>query len=171
MPVRIAISRTAMPRRRARICWSKDAELLRLGSEHRKLTRRYHETLIAACLKSASAPEEAQWIGRYPYPTAMPPEDYTRYKAARKAAGLDELDDRIEALCTRLDEIETQIVALPAHTPSGLVARLRALWRMTQAEPGQLFAKPTEDAPLELRLTWGVLTDAERIAKESQPRR
>jgi hypothetical protein len=160
-----------MPRRRARIRWSKDTELLRLGSEHRKLARRYHETLIAACLKSASAPEEAQWIGRYPYPAAMPPEDYTRYKMARKAAGLDELDDRIEALGTRLDEIETRIIALPAYTPSGLVTRLRVLWRMAQSEPGQLFGKPAEDAPLELQLTWGVLADAERIAKESWVRR
>ncbi len=154
-----------MTRRRARIRWSKDADLLRLGAKHRKLLRRYHETLIAACLKSATAPEEAQWIGRYPYPAALPPDDYTRYKAATKAAGLDELDARIEALCTRLDDIKARIAALPAHTVVGLVARLRVLWRMVQAEPGQLFTEPTDDAPPERRLTWSVLADAGRIAK------
>lgn len=160
-----------MTRRRARIRWNKDAKLLRLGAEHRKLLRRYHKTLIAACLKSAAAPEEAQWIGRYPYPTAMPPDDYARYKAATKAAGLDELDDRLEALCTRLDDIEARITALPAHTHAGLVARLRVLWRMTQTEPGQLYTEPATDAPPELRLTWGVLIDAERIAQTLRPRR
>ncbi|MCW2245142.1 hypothetical protein M2352_000733 [Azospirillum fermentarium] len=158
-----------MTRRRARIRWSKDAELLRLGAEHRKLLRRYHETLIAACLKSATAPEEAQWIGRYPYPAAMPPDDYTRYKAATKATGLDVLDDRLEALCTRLDDIETRIAALPAHTPASLVARLRVLWRMVQDEPGQLFTEPSDDAPPERRLIWSVLADAERIAKTHRP--
>lgn len=159
-----------MTRRRARIQWSKDAELLRLGAEHRKLLRRYHETLIAACLKSATAPEEVQWIGRYPYPAAMPPDDYARYKAATKAAGLDELDDRIEALCTRLNEIEARIVALPAHTPAGLAARLRVLWRMVQDEPGQLLTEPPDDAPPERRLAWGVLADAGRIAKAARCR-
>lgn len=157
-----------MTRRRARIRWSKDAELLRLGAEHRKLLRRYHETLIAACLKSATAPEEAQWIGRYPYPAAMPPDDYARYKAATKAAGLDELDDRLEVLCIRLDEIEARIVALPAHTVAGLVARLRVLWRTIQTEPGQLFTKPRADTSPELQLIWGALTDAERINKAAQ---
>lgn len=159
-----------MTRQRTRIRWSKDAELLRLGAEHRKLLRRYHETLIAACLKSATAPEEAQWIGRYPYPAAMPPDDYARYKAATKAAGLDELDDRLEALCTRLDDIETRIAALPAHTAAGLMARLRVLWHMIQAEPGQLFTEPSADARPELRLAWGVLADAGWIARAARCR-
>lgn len=159
-----------MTHRRARIRWSKDAGLLRLGSEHRKLLRRYHETLIAACLKSAKAPEEVQWIGRYPYPAAMPPDDYARYKAATKAAGLDELDDHIETLCSRLDDIETRIAALPAHTAAGLVARLRVLWHMIQTEPGQLFTEPSADAQPELRLAWSVLADAGRIAKAGRCR-
>lgn len=101
----------------------------------------------------------------------MPPDDYARYKAATKAVGLDELDDRIEALCTRLDDIEARIITLPAHTPAGLVARLRVLWRMTQTEPGQLYTGPATDAPPELRLTWGVLIDAERITHTLRPRR
>ncbi|MBP2227157.1 hypothetical protein J2847_000424 [Azospirillum agricola] len=159
-----------MTRRRARIRWNKDAQLLRLGAEHRKLLRRYHETLITACLKSATAPEEAQWIGRYPYPAAMPPDDYARYKAATKAAGLDELDDRLEALCTRLGDIEARIAALPAHTAAGLVARLWVLWHMVQAEPGQLFTEPSADAKPELQLTWSVLADARRIAKAARCR-
>ncbi|CBS86070.1 hypothetical protein [Azospirillum lipoferum] len=100
----------------------------------------------------------------------MPPDDYARYKAATKAAGLDELDDRIEALCTRLNDIETRIAALPAHTVAELVARLRVLWHMIQAEPGQLFAGPSADAQPELRLTWSVLADAGRIAKMARCR-
>lgn len=100
----------------------------------------------------------------------MPPDDYARYKAATKAIGLDELDDRIEALCTRLDDIEARIAALPAHTAAGLVARFRVLWHMIQTEPSQLFTAPSADAQPELRLTWSVLADAGRIAKAGRCR-
>ena len=52
----VAVSAEAMPA----IAWT--ATQMRAGE---RIV--VDETLIAACLKSSTAPEEAHWIGRYPY--------------------------------------------------------------------------------------------------------
>ncbi|MBP2316883.1 hypothetical protein [Azospirillum soli] len=74
-------------------------------------------------------------------------------------------DEPLDRLANTLNDMEERIAAMPAHTPDGLLVRLRTLWTALDHTDTGLFRPPGEEDGTTHRLVWGVLQDAGRLAR------